>query len=77
MFSWGSIYYFHHYNPSKESPGPLGHHFLEMLEKKQLEEPQLEVGDKGISPEADGTWKPGLGRGERKGLVEGLSAHPT
>lgn len=67
MFSWGSIYYLHHYNPSKESPGPLGHPFLEMLEKKQLEEPQLGVGDGGVSPEAGGTWQPGLGGGERRG----------
>lgn len=69
MFSWGSIYYLHHYNPSKEIAGPLGHpfHWGIFFPEKQLEEPQLGVGDGGIFPEGDGTWQPGLGGGERRG----------
>lgn len=44
LFSWGSICYFNYYNPSKENLGPLRHPCLELLEKKQLEEPWLGIG---------------------------------
>lgn len=44
MFSWGSIYYLHHYNPSKESPGPLGHPFLECCKRSNWKNHSWELG---------------------------------
>lgn len=67
LFSWGSIYYLNYYNPSKENPGPLRHPFLELLEKKQLEDHRWGLGMGGISSEANGTWQLGLSGGERGG----------
>ena len=78
----GSIYYLNYYNPSKENPGPLRHPFLELLEKKQLEEPQLGTGDGGaylLKQMAPGSWASVGVRGEgvvvgQRGVAGRLSA---
>lgn len=66
MFSWGSIYYFHHYNPQRRAQAHWGISFLELLERSSWKNHSWKLGIRAYLLK-HGTWKPGLGRGERRG----------
>ena len=78
MFSWGSIYYLHHYNPSKESPGPLGDPFLECCKRSNWKNHSWELGMGAYLLKQMAPGSRDLvgvrGEGVGGGVAEGLSA---